>query len=81
MTDKAKGVYGLALPKDYGYYVQYLWGNGGDVVDVDKNKNMINSNENIKTLEWIQNMMKEGVSPQCTAAEADTMFQSGQVAM
>ena len=81
LTDKAKGVYGLALPKDYGYYVQYLWGNGGDVVDVDKNKNMINSNENIKTLEWIQNMMKEGVSPQCTAAEADTMFQSGQVAM
>lgn len=81
LTNSSKGQYGLALPKDYGYYVQYLWGNGGDVVDTEKGKNLINSEENVKTLKWLQQMMKEGVSPQCTAAEADTMFQSGQVAM
>jgi len=81
ITDAKKGIYGLALPKDYGGYISYLWGNGGDVVDTEKGKNLINSSENEKTLHWIQDMMKAGVSPECTTAEADTLFQSGQLGM
>lgn len=82
LTDPSIGQYGLGLTPDYGYYVQFLWGNGGDVIDTSTDENLLNSSENIATLEWIQDLYNSGVSPQgATAAEADTMFQSGQLAM
>ncbi len=81
-TDDANGIYGLGLPVNYGNYVEYLWANGGDVVNADGTENYLNSQENIDTLTWLQNMMAEGVSPQgLDAGEADTMFQSGRLAM
>lgn len=57
--------------------------NGGDVVSEDGKENNLNSEANIKTLEWIQDLvLNENVSPQgLKAADADTMFQSGQLAM
>ena len=82
LTDSSKGTYGIALPTDYGYYVQYLWGNGGDVINTSTDENLLISDENKETLQWLQDLAKEGVSPAgISAAEADTMFQSGQVAM
>lgn len=82
LTDNSKGTYGIALPTDYGYYVQYLWGNGGDVINTSTDENLLISDENKETLQWIQDLAVAGVSPSgITAAEADTMFQSGQVAM
>ena len=82
-TDPSKNQYGLGLPTDYGYYCEYLWANGGDVINEDATQNLLNSEENIATLEWIQKLATEdGVSPEgLTAADADTMFQSGQLAM
>ena len=82
LTDTSTGQYGLGLSTDYGYYVQYLWGNGGDVVDTAKNENLLNSSENVATLEWIQSLYQAGVSPDgATSSDIDTMFQSGQLAM
>lgn len=82
LTDTSAGTYGIALPNDYGYYVQYLWGNGGDVINTSTDENLLVSDENQATLEWLQQLAAEGVSPSgIGAAEADTMFQSGQVAM
>lgn len=82
-TDVAKNQYGLGLPTDYGNYCQYLWGNGGDVINLEGTENYLDSEKNVATLEWIQKMaVEEGVSPAgLTAADADTMFQSGQLAM
>lgn len=82
-TDASKNQYGLGLPTDYGNYCQYLWGNGGDVINLAGTENYLDSQENIETLKWIQKMaVEEGVSPSgLTAADADTMFQSGQLAM
>lgn len=81
-TDEANGIYGLGLPVNYGNYVEYLWANGGDVVSLDGKENLLNSEENVKTLTWIQNMINEGVSPKALdAGEADTMFQAGRLAM
>ena len=82
LTDPDKGQYGLALPVDFGYYVQYLWGNSGDVINTSTNENLLNSEQNVETLTWLQELAQSGVSPQGLAsAEADTMFQSGQIAM
>ncbi len=81
-TDEANGIYGLGLPVNYGNYVEYLWANGGDVVSLDGKENLLNSEENVKTLTWIQKMINEGVSPKALdAGEADTMFQAGRLAM
>lgn len=81
-TDASKKQYGIAFPTDYLNYVEFLWANGGDVISEDGTKNLLNSQENIDTLTWLQNLMKDGVSPESLgAAEADTMFQAGQLAM
>ncbi|MCR5033350.1 MAG: ABC transporter substrate-binding protein [Lachnospiraceae bacterium] len=81
-TDAANGIYGIGLPVNYGNYVEYLWANGGDVVSTDGTQNFLNSEENIKTLTWMQDLMKKGVSPEgLDAGEADTMFQAGRLAM
>ncbi len=81
-TDEANGIYGLGLPVNYGNYVEYLWANGGDVVNTDGTENYLYSEENINTLTWLQGMIQEGVSPKALdAGEADTMFQAGRLAM
>lgn len=82
-TDTSKNQYGLGLPTDYAAYVEYLWANGGDVISEDGTENYLNSQENIDTLTWLQDLViNEGVSPQgLTAVDMDTMFQAGQLAM
>ncbi len=82
-TDASKNQYGLGLPVDFGYYCMYLWANGGDVINIEGTENYLNSQENIATLEWIQKLANEdNVSPKgLKAAEADMMFQSGNLAM
>lgn len=81
LTNAEEGQYGLAMPNDFGYYVQYLWGNGGDVINTDTGEILLNSQENIDTLTWIQELA-EDVSPSgLTSADADTMFQAGQLGM
>ncbi len=39
-TDPSKNQYGLGLPTDYGYYCEYLWANGGDVINEDATQNL-----------------------------------------
>lgn len=82
-TDPSKKQYGLGLPTDYAAYCEYLWANGGDVINVEGTENLLNSQANIDTLTWIQKLVNiDQVSPAgLTAADADTMFQSGQLAM
>lgn len=82
-TDTSKNQYGLGIPYDYTSYVCWLWANGGDVISTDGTENLINSQENIDTLTWLQELiLTDGVSPEgLTAADADTMLQSGQLAM
>ena len=53
------------------------------VLRTDGKENLLNSQENIDTLTWLQDMVvNEGVSPEgLTGADADTLFQAGQLAM
>lgn len=82
LTNPEKNQFGLALPTNV-TYMQFLWANGGDADDPDTNTNLLNSEENLKTLEWLQDLtVNKKVSPSSiTGPEADTMLQAGQVAM
>lgn len=82
LTDASKKQYGLALPTSV-TYMQFLWANGGDANDTETNTNLLNSDENLKTLEWLQDLaVNKKVTPEnLTGPEADTMLQAGQIAM
>lgn len=82
LTDPSKNQFGLALPTN-ATYMQFLWANGGDADDPASNTNLLDSEENLKTLEWLQDLtVNKKVSPEnITGSEADTMLQAGQIAM
>lgn len=82
LTDSSKNQFGLALPTN-ATYMQFLWANGGDANDPATNKNLLNSEENLKTLEWLQDLtVNKKVSPaNVTGSDADVMLQAGQIAM
>ncbi|MDE6387969.1 MAG: ABC transporter substrate-binding protein [Lachnospiraceae bacterium] len=82
LTDSSKNQYGLALPTNV-TYMQFLWANGGDADDPQTNANLLDSEENLETLTWLQDLMvNKKVSPEnITGPEADTMLQAGQIAM
>lgn len=82
LTDSSKNQFGLALPTSV-TYMQFLWANGGDADDPSTNQNLLDSEENLKTLEWLQDLVvNKKVSPEnITGSEADTMLQAGQIAM
>lgn len=82
LTNPDKNQFGLALPTN-ATYMQFLWANGGDADDPTTNTNLLDSEENVKTLEWLQDLtVNKKVSPNnITGAEADTMLQAGQIAM
>ncbi len=82
LTNPEKNQFGLALPTSV-TYMQFLWANGGDADNPDTNTNLLDSEENVKTLEWLQDLtVNKKVSPSnITGPEADTMLQAGQIAM
>lgn len=82
LTDPSKNQYGLALPTN-ATYMQFLWANGGDADDPSTNTNLLQSEENLKTLEWLQDLtVNKKVTPEnVTGSDADTMLQAGQIAM
>lgn len=82
LTDTSKNQYGLALPTNT-TYMQFLWANGGDANDPSENKNLLDSQENLKTLEWLQDLaFNKKVTPEnITGSDADVMLQAGQIAM
>ncbi len=49
----------------------------------DGKENLLNSQENIDTLTWLQDLAinERSIPGSLTAADADTMFQAGQLAM
>lgn len=82
LTDESKNQYGLALPTNV-TYMQFLWANGGDADEPASNKNLLNSDNNLKTLNWLQDLsVNKKVTPMnLTGSDADTMLQAGKIAM
>lgn len=84
LTDPSVNQYGLALPVKGApqYWTSFFWNNGGELFDLEMQESLLNSPENIATLEWIDNLAEKGVSPiGSTGAELDNLFMSGKLGM
>lgn len=85
LTDKDKGIYGVAAPLDFQTcYYNTIFANGGWILNKDKTES---GYADPKTQEGIQcwiDLINEGISPtlaQMTDTSADVMFESGKLAM
>jgi multiple sugar transport system substrate-binding protein len=85
LTDPENGQYGFgmfasAAPQ---WYAVMIKGNGGDIVDMESNTSVLNSEANMETFEMLHRMaFVENVSPKSTGGVAmDNIMQSGKLAM
>jgi arabinogalactan oligomer/maltooligosaccharide transport system substrate-binding protein len=83
---KAKtGADAIALGSGGYYLLPFIYGEGGDLVDVEQQKILIDSPENAKGFETAQSLVQNGASVKPVANDADatvqTLFQEGRVAM
>ncbi|MBD2869435.1 ABC transporter substrate-binding protein [Paenibacillus arenilitoris] len=85
LTDPSKNRYGIGFPSSGApaYYASFIIGNGGSVVDEAGKKSALNSQQNIDTFKWLQDLVVDKkVSPVGAAsADLEKMMQSGQMAM
>jgi multiple sugar transport system substrate-binding protein len=84
LTDPSINQYGLALPVKGApqYWTSFFWNNGGELFNLETKESLLNSPENIATLEWIDDLAEKGVSPiGSTGAELDNLFMSGKLGM
>ncbi|HUC94059.1 MAG TPA: ABC transporter substrate-binding protein [Paenibacillus sp.] len=84
LTDPKKNQFGIGLPVKGAlpYYGSLLIANGGDAVDVAAKKSVVYSEENLNSLQWLQNLARKKVSPKgASGADLDKVMNSGKLAM
>lgn len=84
LTDPAKNQFGLGLPVKGGtnYWTSFIWNNGGEIFDAKKKKSLLNSPQNIKTLEWVRELANKKVTPMgASGPDIDNLLISGQLGM
>jgi len=82
LTDPTKNQYGFGVTKDDAL-APLIWGNGGEFWDIENQKSLLDSPENIKTYEWLQDLVvNKEVSPKgATGPDLDNLLKSGNLAM
>lgn len=83
---KAKtGVAGLALNVDSYFLLPFMYGEGGDLLDVANKKIVVNSPANVKAMETVSDLITSGAAPKPATTEsyanAMTALKEGKAAM
>lgn len=86
LTNPQKNQYGLGLVAKGGapgYWTSFIWNNGGEFFNAKRKKSLLNSPQNVKTLEWMQDLaVNKKVTPKgVNGADLDNLLMSGQLAM
>jgi multiple sugar transport system substrate-binding protein len=85
ITDADKNQFGMGFPiaGSPQYLAPLLKSNGGDVVDLENLKSVLNSPENIETMKWLQDLThNKKVTPSgATGADMDRLMLGGQLGM
>ncbi|WMC91573.1 ABC transporter substrate-binding protein [Kineothrix sp. MB12-C1] len=82
VADPSRKIYGVGFPISGApsYFNAMFKANGGDVFSEDGTKSVLDSAENLKTLEYIQGLVKEGYAPVgSTGADTDNLMLAGQM--
>ncbi|MEV5890479.1 extracellular solute-binding protein [Nonomuraea fuscirosea] len=83
---KAKtGAQGLALNVDSYFLLPFMYGEGGDLLDVANKKIVVNSPANVKAMETVSDLISSGAAPKPATTEsyanAMTALKEGKAAM
>ncbi|WP_188193335.1 extracellular solute-binding protein [Nonomuraea sp. SYSU D8015] len=83
---KAKtGAEGLALNVDSYFLLPFMYGEGGDLLDVSNKKIVVNSPANVKAMETVADLISSGAAPKPATTEsyanAMTALKEGKAAM
>ena len=92
---RAKPVYGFALSRDYSPYegavggeysypatIPWIWANGGDLVDADLTKSLVDEPPAREALEWLfEQRDTHAVWPSADEVNGDELFKIGRLAM
>lgn len=85
LTDTEAGVYGTYSPIQFWEFYKTIEQNGGQILNDDKTEVVINSPQNVETLQWmIDKINKYGVTPsdaQMSGQSDGDMFKAGKIAM
>lgn len=85
LTNKDKGIYGIAAPLDsQTCYYSTMFANGGYVLNKDKTATGFSDPKSLKGIQCWIDLITAGISPtlaQTTDTSADAMFESGKLAM
>lgn len=82
ITDSSKKIYGIGFPVSGApcYFDAMFKSNGGDVFNEEGTASVLDSEANLKTLEYIQNLVKSGSAPVgSTGADTDNLMLAGQL--
>src|SRR6478736_2918378 len=79
------GVDGIYLNAAGYFMLPFMYGEGGDMVDTDAKKIVVNSDANVKGIQTAQDMVKSGVAAKPDASDSYgtmmTLFKAGKVGM
>ena len=91
---RAKPVYGFAVSRDYGFLrgfgrdysfpslIPWIWANGGDLVDADVTKSLVDEPPVREALEWLfAQRDTHAVWPTADEVSGDELFKIGRLAM
>lgn len=85
LTDADAGVFGSYSPIQFWEFYKTIEQNGGQILSDDKTEVVINSPQNVETLQWmIDKINKYGVTPsdaQMSGQSDGDMFKAGKIAM
>lgn len=85
LTDKTKGIYGMAAPiSNQDSYYNTILQEGGSIISDDKKKSGFDSPETIKGIQDWVDLIEKGISPtlqQLTDTKPNSMFEAGKLAM
>jgi multiple sugar transport system substrate-binding protein len=81
MTDSTNGQYGIYIGIDWVNLVQYLWANGGDIIDYETKSGVLNQPKSVEAVEYFKNLyINDNVSP-IIGTNAGEMFTAGKLGM
>jgi multiple sugar transport system substrate-binding protein len=85
LTNLNKKQYGFGMPVKGAtqYWASFFWNNGGEIFDLKAKKSLLNSPQNIKTLEWMQDLaVNKKVTPiDASGADLENLMMSGKLGM